>query len=45
MAKNEMSANRTVSPNEAKSAIRHAISKQRPIFMWGAPGIGKSDIV
>jgi hypothetical protein len=41
----EMSANRTVSPNEAKAAIRKAINKQRPIFMWGPPGIGKSDII
>lgn len=44
MAK-ELSANRTVTPNEAKAAIRKAIKKQRPIFMWGPPGIGKSDIV
>ena len=44
MAK-EMSANRTVSPNGAKAAIRKAMAKQRPIFMWGPPGIGKSDIV
>ena len=41
----EMSANRTVSPNEAKAAIRKAVKKQRPIFMWGPPGIGKSDII
>ncbi len=40
-----MSANRTVSPNEAKFALRKAIKKQRPIFMWGPPGIGKSDII
>jgi MoxR-like ATPase len=45
MAKSEISANRTVTPNEAKKSIRRAIKKQRPIFMWGAPGIGKSDIV
>jgi hypothetical protein len=36
---------RTVSPNKAKSAIRHALIKQRPIFLWGPPGIGKSDVV
>lgn len=41
----KLSANRTVSPNEAKAAIRKALKKQRPIFMWGPPGIGKSDIV
>jgi ATPase family associated with various cellular activities (AAA) len=44
MAK-EMSANRTVTPNGAKASIRKAMSKKRPIFMWGPPGIGKSDIV
>lgn len=36
---------RTVSPNKAKVSIKHAISKKRPIFLWGPPGIGKSDIV
>ena len=41
----KMSANRTVSPNEAKSAVRFAMKVNRPIFMWGPPGIGKSDIV
>ena len=41
----KISANRTVSPNEAKAAIRKAMKKNRPIFLWGPPGIGKSDIV
>ena len=41
----EISANRTVGPNEAKAAIRKCLKKQRPVFMWGPPGIGKSDIV
>ena len=36
---------RQISPNNAKTSIRHAISKKRPIFLWGPPGIGKSDIV
>jgi|TARA_B110000503_G_scaffold25188_1_gene39758 hypothetical protein len=36
---------RTVGPNSAKASIRHAMSKKRPIFLWGPPGIGKSDIV
>ena len=39
------SQNRTVTPNEAKLALTHCIKLQRPIMMWGAPGIGKSDIV
>ena len=36
---------RQVSPNATKKAIARAFKKQRPIFIWGAPGIGKSDIV
>ena len=36
---------RTVSPNGAKNSITHALKKKRPIFLWGPPGIGKSDIV
>jgi hypothetical protein len=36
---------RTVSPNKAKASLRHAMNKKRPIFLWGPPGIGKSDIV
>ena len=39
------SQNRTVTPNEAINALQHCIKLQRPIMMWGAPGIGKSDIV
>jgi len=36
---------RTITPNNAKNSIRHAMRKKRPIFLWGPPGIGKSDIV
>jgi len=36
---------RTVSPNSAKKSIVRAFKKKRPIFLWGPPGIGKSDIV
>ena len=39
------SQNRTVTPNEAKAALAHCLQLQRPLMMWGAPGIGKSDIV
>ena len=38
-------ATRQVSPNNAKASITHALTKKRPIFLWGPPGIGKSDIV
>ena len=41
----EATALRTVTPNKAKKSIRHAMTKKRPIFLWGPPGIGKSDIV
>ena len=40
-----MEVTRTLSPNKAKIAIKHAMSKKRPIFLWGPPGIGKSDII
>ena len=40
-----MDTTRTVSPNGAKASITHALKKKRPIFLWGPPGIGKSDIV
>jgi hypothetical protein len=36
---------RTVGPKGAMRAIRHAIKMRRPLFLWGPPGIGKSDIV
>ena len=38
-------ATRQVTPNNAKASITHALTKKRPIFLWGPPGIGKSDIV
>jgi len=38
-------ATRTISPNNAKKSILRAFKKQRPLFIWGAPGIGKSDII
>lgn len=36
---------RQITPNRAKSSIFHAMKKKRPIFLWGPPGIGKSEIV
>ena len=36
---------RQVGPKAAKKAIRKSISVRRPVFLWGPPGIGKSDIV
>ena len=36
---------RTVGPKNAKKALRKAFKNQRPLFIWGPPGIGKSDII
>jgi MoxR-like ATPase len=36
---------RQVGPKAAKKAIRKSINKHRPVFLWGPPGIGKSDVV
>ena len=36
---------RTVGPKAAKKAIQKGFAKRRPLFLWGPPGIGKSDIV
>mgnify|MGYP000119322324 CR=1 FL=1 len=41
----ENTALRTVTPNSAKKSIVRAFKKKRPLFIWGPPGIGKSDIV
>lgn len=35
----------TTTPARLKTAIRHCISRKRPVFLWGGPGIGKSEIV
>ena len=36
---------RTVGPKAAKKSLRKAFNSKRPIFLWGPPGIGKSDII
>jgi hypothetical protein len=36
---------RQVGPKAAIKAITKALSKRRPLFLWGAPGIGKSEIM
>ena len=37
--------NRTVTATEAKAAILRCFDKKRPLFLWGPPGIGKSELV
>jgi len=38
-------ANRTVGPKAAKRAVQKAFKHNRPLFLWGPPGIGKSEII
>jgi len=37
--------NRTVTSEEARISIRRAFDKKRPVFLWGPPGIGKSELI
>ena len=36
---------RTVTAVGARKAIQKCFSKKRPLFLWGPPGIGKSEVV
>ncbi len=45
MAKSTDISIRQVGPKGAMKAIRKAIQTRRPTFLWGPPGIGKSDVV
>jgi hypothetical protein len=38
-------SSRTVGPKGAVKGVRKAFSTKRPLFLWGPPGIGKSDII
>ena len=38
-------SDRTVRPRDAKTLIKRAFDVKKPMFMWGPPGIGKSDII
>ena len=37
--------NRTVTANGARKSIMKCFAKKRPMFLWGPPGIGKSEVV
>ncbi len=41
----QTSQNRTVNSEEAKRAILRCFKRQRPLFLWGPPGIGKSELI
>ena len=36
---------RSVTPSEARSRVLRAFKVKRPVFLWGPPGIGKSDVI
>ena len=36
---------RSVTPNEAKTRVLRAFKRKRPVFLWGPPGIGKSELI
>jgi len=36
---------RSVTPTEARSRVLRAFKAKRPIFLWGPPGIGKSELI
>jgi len=40
-----VSENRTVTSEEARVALQQCFVKKRPVFLWGPPGIGKSELV
>jgi len=45
MAKDSISEHRTVTSETGRRAIIKCFQKQRPVFLWGPPGIGKSEVV
>jgi len=40
-----ISETRTVTAVDARNGILRCFKKQRPLFLWGPPGIGKSELV
>lgn len=44
-ANKEISDNLTITSIQARKAILKAFDAKRPVFLWGPPGIGKSEVV
>jgi len=40
-----MSETRTVTSVQARKSLLKAFKTRRPLFLWGPPGIGKSELV
>jgi hypothetical protein len=36
---------RLVKPSDLRAEINYAFKRKRPVFIWGPPGVGKSDII
>lgn len=45
MAKEAIGEHRTVTSESARRSIMTCFKHQRPLFLWGPPGIGKSELV
>ena len=45
MAKAQDVSVRQIGPKSATKSIRKSLAVRRPVFLWGPPGIGKSDLV
>ena len=41
----QVSDNLTITSAQARKAILKAFDAKRPVFLWGPPGIGKSEVV
>ena len=41
----DINTNRTVTPTQAQSRVMQCFNLKRPVFLWGPPGIGKSELV
>jgi len=40
-----MSETRTINSQDARAGLKKCFDKKRPVFLWGPPGIGKSELV
>ena len=40
-----ISDNHTITSTQARKSILTAFKTKRPVFLWGPPGIGKSEVV
>jgi len=40
-----VSTNRTVTLDQARRRVRHCFDIKRPVFLWGPPGVGKSELI